>query len=73
MQCVGMCRPFAPAQVVSGSERTTGPYGEWHRLAGAALVPYHLGRLTIYTALGAVVSGVTAVSIATTVLPGCRL
>ena len=30
-----------------------GGYGEWRRLAGAALAPYHLGRLTTYTGLGA--------------------
>jgi sulfite exporter TauE/SafE len=29
-------------------------YGEWQRLTGAALAPYHLGRLTAYTALGAI-------------------
>ena len=30
---------------------------EFHRLAGAALVPYHLGRATTYAALGAAAGG----------------
>ena len=64
--CVGMCGPFVLGQVMADSEGQMGRYGEWQRLAGAALAPYHLGRLTTYTALGAVVGAVTAVSIATT-------
>jgi sulfite exporter TauE/SafE len=64
--CVGMCGPFVLSQVVADSGGRTGHYGEWQRLAGAALAPYHLGRLTTYTLLGAVVGAVTALSIATT-------
>src|SRR5581483_7625789 len=30
---------------------------ERHRLAAAALLPYHLGRIAVYTALGAVAGG----------------
>lgn len=54
VHCVGMCGPFVLGQVMSDVEcRPAGTYSEWHRLAGAALVPYHLGRLTTYTLLGA--------------------
>lgn len=60
VHCVGMCGPFVLGQVMSGLDRTGGGYGEWRRLAGAALLPYHLGRLTTYTALGALAGGATA-------------
>jgi uncharacterized protein len=56
--CAGMCGPFVLAQV---SERLRGvaPDGftEWARLRGAAVAPYHLGRLTTYSALGAAAGG----------------
>ena len=42
-------------------------YGEWRRLAGAALAPYHLGRLTTYTALGAVAGTATALFASTAI------
>ena len=61
LHCAGMCGPFVLSQVMADAERTaTTRYGEWQRLAGAALVPYHLGRLTSYTALGATAGAVTA-------------
>jgi uncharacterized protein len=61
VHCAGMCGPFVLGQVMSDIERRpAGTYGEWRRLAGAALVPYHLGRLTTYTILGAVAGTVTA-------------
>ena len=67
MHCVGMCGPFVMAQVVGDTrQRPTAAYGEWQRLAGAALLPYHLGRLTTYAALGAVAGSVTALFVATT-------
>ncbi|MDO8607392.1 MAG: sulfite exporter TauE/SafE family protein [Phaeospirillum sp.] len=52
--CSGMCGPFVLSQVAARMEaipleRMT----EMRRLAGAALVPYHLGRATTYAALGA--------------------
>lgn len=52
--CGGMCGPFVLSQVAARLEaipleRMT----EMRRLAGAALVPYHLGRATTYAALGA--------------------
>ena len=42
--CVGMCAPFVISQVAAG--------GRMKRLAGAALLPYHSGRITTYTLLG---------------------
>lgn len=65
VHCIGMCGPFVLGQVMSGLDRTGAGYGEWRRLAGAALVPYHLGRLTTYTALGALAGGATALFAAT--------
>lgn len=52
--CSGMCGPFVLSQVAARMEaipleRMT----EMRRLAGAALVPYHLGRATTYAVLGA--------------------
>lgn len=53
--CAGMCGPFVLAQVASRLERVPiARLTEFHRLTGAALVPYHLGRTTTYMALGAV-------------------
>jgi sulfite exporter TauE/SafE len=66
VHCVGMCGPFVLGQVVADSEHARGRYGEWQRLAGAALLPYHLGRLTTYTALGAIAGAATALFAATT-------
>lgn len=51
--CVGMCGPFVLSQTVARLEDVPAArMREWHRLAGAALVPYHLGRATTYVALG---------------------
>ena len=60
VHCVGMCGPFVLGQVMGDAEHARGGYGEWRRLAGAALVPYHLGRITTYTALGAIAGAATA-------------
>jgi sulfite exporter TauE/SafE len=65
--CVGMCGPFVLAQVagrlglVAAAE-----YGLWARLSGAALLPYHLGRLTTYALLGAAAGGLARAVVATT-------
>ena len=59
VHCVGMCGPFVLGQVMADADRNGGGYGEWRRLAGAALVPYHLGRLTTYTALGGIAGAAT--------------
>ncbi len=59
--CVGMCGPFVLAQTVSRLEaRPAAQMREMHRLAGAALVPYHLGRATTYAALGAAAAALAA-------------
>lgn len=66
LHCAGMCGPFVLSQVMADAERTTvARYGEWRRLAGAALLPYHLGRLTTYTVLGAIAGYATALFAAT--------
>ncbi len=53
--CAGMCGPFVLSQTVARLDAVAaGDMREWHRLAGAALLPYHLGRATTYAALGAV-------------------
>lgn len=56
--CVGMCGPFVLAQTGARLERVPAAgMTEWHRLAGAAAAPYHLGRATTYAALGALGGG----------------
>ncbi len=52
--CVGMCGPFVLAQTTARLESVpASDMREFHRLAGAALAPYHLGRASTYVALGA--------------------
>ena len=48
--CVGMCGPFVAAQVTARFSACP----TLSRLEAGALVPYHLGRMLTYTALGAV-------------------
>lgn len=52
--CAGMCGPFVLAQVgaLQAGEGVSG----LRRMAGAALLPYHLGRATTYVLLGAVLA-----------------
>lgn len=53
--CVGMCGPFVLSQVAARLEALPAArMTEFHRLSGAALIPYHLGRATTYAGLGAV-------------------
>ena len=66
VHCVGMCGPFVLSQVIADTGTTPRQYSEWQRLAGAALMPYHLGRLTTYTTLGALAGAVTALFVVTT-------
>lgn len=54
--CAGMCAPFVLAQVGATAERHAGR-AMLARLAGAALLPYHLGRMLGYAALGALAGG----------------
>jgi sulfite exporter TauE/SafE len=65
--CAGMCGPFVLTQVTARLGRVpVEQFGTWTRLRGAALVPYHLGRLTTYSTLGAVAGGVAGEAIRTT-------
>jgi sulfite exporter TauE/SafE len=58
MHCVPMCGGFVLGQVADRMVRLpVGRLCEWRRVGTGALLPYHLGRLTTYAALGAV-SGV---------------
>lgn len=68
VHCIGMCGPFVLGQVIADADRPTRRtgYGEWQRLAGAALAPYHLGRFTTYAALGAVAGQATSLFASTT-------
>jgi len=51
--CAGMCGPFVLSQVAARLEGTpAGQMREWHRLTGAAVFPYHLGRAATYAVLG---------------------
>lgn len=50
--CALMCAPFVLAQVGAGADRHAGG-GRLRRLSGAALLPYHAGRLLGYAGLGA--------------------
>ncbi|PWC56165.1 sulfite exporter TauE/SafE family protein [Azospirillum sp. TSO22-1] len=53
--CAGMCGPFVLAQVTARLEQVpVARMSELHRLTGAAVLPYHLGRTTTYALLGAV-------------------
>lgn len=57
--CGAMCGPFVLAQAAAGADRALAG-GVLRRLAGAALVPYHLGRMAGYALLGALAGGVSA-------------
>lgn len=60
LHCTGMCGPFVLSQVGARLESIPATrMREWHRVTGAALVPYHLGRATTYALLGAM-AGVLA-------------
>jgi sulfite exporter TauE/SafE len=59
IHCAGMCGPFVLAQVAGGLTNDDRPLTEWRRLRGAALVPYHLGRMTTYAGLGAAAAAVS--------------
>jgi sulfite exporter TauE/SafE len=53
--CAGMCAPFVLAQASAAAAR--GGRGTLSRLSGAALLPYHLGRMLGYAMLGALAGG----------------
>ncbi len=51
--CTAMCGPFVLSQVSARMEGIpASKMREWHRLTGAALLPYQLGRMTTYMVLG---------------------
>lgn len=51
--CTGMCAPFVLAQVKGDQQKTV-----LRRIGGSALLPYHLGRMTTYVALAALLASV---------------
>ncbi len=54
--CAGMCGPFVLAQAgARASESAGGPMLQ--RLGGAALLPYHFGRMLGYASLGGLAGG----------------
>jgi sulfite exporter TauE/SafE len=55
--CAAMCGPFVMAQVAAGGAGTWGGDGVLRRLSGAALLPYHAGRMIGYGMLGALAGG----------------
>ncbi len=58
--CVGMCAPFVMAQVTSNMAHVTAvKMNSLTRLKGAALIPYHMGRMTTYAMLGAMSAAFT--------------
>jgi sulfite exporter TauE/SafE len=57
--CIPMCGPFVLAQAACGGD---GP--ALVRARGALLLPYHFGRMTSYTALGAVAGGLAGMVVA---------
>jgi len=61
MHCVPMCGGFVLGQVADRMARLPAArLCEWRRVGRGALLPYHLGRLTTYTGLGAVAGIATA-------------
>jgi len=58
--CAGMCGPFVLSQVAARLEGTpASQMREWHRLTGAAVFPYHLGRAATYAVLGGLGAALT--------------
>lgn len=62
--CTGMCGPFIVAQIKNPSATGFG------RLRGAALLPYHMGRISTYMLFGAVGAGLSNLIIGTPVQRG---
>ena len=54
--CAGMCAPFVLAQASATADRSASG-GAFRRLSGAALLPYHTGRMIGYTTLGGIAGG----------------
>jgi sulfite exporter TauE/SafE len=62
--CTLMCAPFILAQTAGHPEEAAG--GRLSRLSRGLLLPYHLGRLTTYTLLGALLGSLGAGIVALT-------
>ena len=61
VHCGPMCGVFVLGQIADRMARlSAGQMCERHRLTSAVLLPYHLGRLTTYTGLGALAAGSAA-------------
>lgn len=57
--CLGMCGPLVLSQVASRMEAIPAAVmSERHRVTGALLLPYHLGRITTYVILGAILAAI---------------
>jgi sulfite exporter TauE/SafE len=56
--CAAMCGPFVLAQSAAKA-RSGAARSRLSRLAGAALLPYHLGRMTTYVLLGVAAASIT--------------
>lgn len=55
--CTGMCGPLVAAQSVECLGRQApGRGADWRRLAGSALIPYQLGRMTTYAGLAGILA-----------------
>lgn len=51
--CMGMCGPFVLTQVSNRLQKTSlEKFSNFEKLKNLALLPYHLGRITTYSALG---------------------
>jgi uncharacterized protein len=57
--CAFMCGPFVATQVNNTlSSDKSAHFSEFTRLKGALLLPYHLGRITTYVLLGALIASI---------------
>ncbi|WP_119678267.1 sulfite exporter TauE/SafE family protein [Indioceanicola profundi] len=67
--CTSMCGPFVMAQVaggIAGHQPVAAGAPVLVRAQGGLLLPYHLGRVTTYTVLGAIVAGLSGMVVAGT-------
>ncbi len=57
--CSFMCGPFVASQVSNNlSNNSNKSFNEFSRIKGALLLPYHLGRITTYVLLGALIASI---------------
>lgn len=67
--CAGMCGPFVVAQVGTHAGSIAAP-SSFTKVKGAALLPYHVGRIVTYMMLGALAAGVSQFLVGTPVQRG---